>query len=150
MCSLSSTERKRTRRWLPRTEKNCSDLKNTAAPLKTLSFGHVQNLAFGWTSPSLGFRLSSRRSVSHELAAPIGKVASPGASWLQTGRRRCSRSRVLSSDELDNVPFCRTVALDVSLGHRKRGMSSHLLHVAERSTRLRDFLRNGSDESPSA
>ena len=61
---------------------------------------------------------------------------------------RCSRSTLLSLDERDDVSFCRTVALDISLGHRKRGMSGHLLDVAKRSTCLCNPLRDGCDEGP--
>jgi hypothetical protein len=76
-------------------------------------------------------------SIGKPWPAPDGLISVP----------RCSRSTLLSLDERDNVSFCRTVALDISLGHRKRGMSSHLLDVAKRSTCLCNPLRDGCDEA---
>ena len=61
MCSLSSTERKRTRRWLPCAEKSALTSKKTGAPLKTSRFGPRTELAFGSRSPFLGFRITPTR-----------------------------------------------------------------------------------------
>ena len=89
MCSLSSTERKRTRRWLPRTEKICSDLKNTGAPLKKSLFGRVQNrhlvrevrvLAFGNRRTVLSRTISLHPSARmHGRAPDRFKLGAAGA-----------------------------------------------------------------------
>ena len=105
MCSLSSTECKRTRRWLPCIEKICSDLKNTGAPLTTSPSARVRNREFGSRSSSIRFRSSSHRSVSASSRLPLarfhgfslGAVGVPGLGFLHQMSPITFRFAVLSS-----------------------------------------------------
>ena len=117
MCSLSSTERERTRRWLPCAEKICPDLKNTGAPLTTSPFGRVKNRRLVREIRVLDFG-----HVAPFSFARVHRIRRPGLEWPRdlidsNSAPPALRISLLASDESDNVSFRRTVALDISLSH---------------------------------
>ena len=114
--------------------------------MKTSPFGRVQNRHLVREVRVLAF--GNRRTVLSRTSSlhPSARMHGRAPDRFKLGASRRSRIRLLASDEPDNVPFCRTVTLDISLGHRKRGMSSHLLDIAKRSTCFCDLFRDSSDK----